>query len=348
MSHNEKFVSALFSRMVQCKPLLAKFLPDEDDLMHGEGLDHRELSNIITKEFPWPIGIELRRLLSGSMTDLNRGRLDQTLKTYERTLQFSAFVLVINLYEEHKKNSADLPSGFKIEFSKRFRVLTLGNYVWLINSIGNIFKKSSFELFMPEMAEFFSKPCIRNANLMVQDRNDLSHYLVNLNDDDIELKCVESFEKLGELLGDLAFLTNYPLVTIPQINVRKNRNSQVNFEHHLLLLNSASSNFYGTKRIFDQFTDTPSVLVIKNAKEMPTQSLNLSPLIIDTHYETIDSPEKKLKLKKDVLLYSKYDAGQPLISYVGTESIEKPDATFLSFYETLKEEFQDIYQTLSN
>lgn len=348
MSHNEKFVSALFSRMVQCKPSLARFLPDEGDMLQGDEMDHRELSNIITKEFPWPVGIELRRLLSGSMTMLNRGRLDQTLKTYERTLQFVSFVLVINLYEEHKKKGTVLPEGFKIEFKKRFMVLTLGNYVWLINSIGNIHKKQGFELFMTEMKDVFSKPCIRNANLMVQDRNELSHYLVNLTDEDIELKCVESFERLGELLGELAFLINYPLVTIPQINVKKNRNAPVNYEHHMLLLNSTSSSFYGTTRIFDQFTDTPSVLVIKNAKEIPTESLNLSPLIIDTHYETIDSPEKKLKLKKDVLLYSKYDDSQALLNYTGTESFERPDATFLSFYETLKAEFQDIYHTLSN
>jgi hypothetical protein len=348
MSHNEKFVATLFSQMMKCKPTLARFLPDESALLQGEEMDHRELSNIITKEFPWPIGIELRRLLSGSMALLNRGRLDQTLKTYERTLQFVAFILVINLYEEQKKNNVALPEGFKIEFNKRFRILTLGNYVWLIHSIGNIFKKQNMELFLPELKELFSKPCIRNANLMVQDRNDLSHYLVNLTDDDIELKCVESFEKLGELLGELAFLINYPLVTIPQIYVKKNRSAPVNFEHHMLMLNSASSSFYGTTRIFDRFTDTPSVLLIKNTKEIPTESLNLSPLIIDSHFETIDSPEKKLKIKKDVLLYSKYDAGQSLISYAGTESIEKPDATFLSFYETLKEEFQDIYQTLSN
>ncbi len=348
MTINEKFVSSLFQKMIEQKPSLSRFLPGDDELMSAEEPDHRELSNIITKEFPWPVGIELRRLLSGSMAELNRGRLDQTLKTYERTLQFVSFILVINLYEEVRKTGFELAGGFKAEFQKRFRMLTLGNYVWLINSIGNIFRKSSLKLFMHEMSDLFSKPSIRQAAVMVQDRNELSHFLVNLNDEDIELKCVESFEKLGELLGELAFLINYPLVTVPQIIVKKQRHGTGTFAHQMLMLNSASSSFYGTTRIFEQYTDTPSVLIIKNAKEIPTHSLNLSPLIVDTHFEPIDSPEKKLKLKKDVLLYSKYDPAQSLLIYAGTESFEKPDATFLSFYDTLKTEFEDIYHTLSS
>lgn len=332
--------------MVETKPSLSKFLPSEDELIE-DGMDYRELSNIITKEFPWPIGIELRRMLSGSMADLNRGRLDQILKTVERSVQFVAFILVINLYEELKKSTFELSAGFKSEFNKRFNLLTFGNYLWLISSIGNIFKREGLDFFLPELAVFDNRSSLKKVNLLLQDRNELSHHLVNPSLDDIDVKCVESLEILGELLSDLAFIINYPLVTIPQITVKKNRNSQGVFAHHMLMLNSTSSSFFGTTKLFNQFTDSPSVLLIKNTKEVPTQSLNLSPLIVDTHFEPIDSPEKKRKLRKDVLLYSKYDTSDGIIHYAGTESFEKPDATLLSFYINLKTELDDIINTFS-
>ena len=347
MNHNEQFVSILFDRMVQFKPSLSRYLVQDDDFMDAEETDYRELSNVITKEFPWPVGVELRRLLSGSMNALDRGRLDQILKTYERTLQFAAFILVINLYEESLKKELDIPDSFKNEFQRRFAVLTLGNYVWLISAIGKVFKDNGLTFFVEEMDGVFSKKSIKNAVLMVEDRNSLSHYLVNLTDEDIEVKCVESFEKLRELLSDLAFLINYPLVTVPQITVNNPRNGQASFAHHMLMLNSASSSFYGTVKVFDNYAHSPSVLLVKNRKEVPGHSLNLSPLIIDTHFETIDSPEKKLKVKKDVLLYSRFDSKNYVVRYVGTEAIEKPDVSVLSFYDNLRTEVRDIFQKLS-
>lgn len=347
MNHNEQFVSHLFDRMVQLKPSLAKFLASDDDFMDAEETDYRELSNVITKEFPWPIGVELRRLLSGSMTNLNRGRLDQILKTYERTLQFLSFILVINLYEEALKNKLTISDAFKNEFQRRFTLLTLGNYVWMVDAIGKVFKENQLSFFVEEMEGIFSKKFIKASTLLVEDRNNLSHYLVNLTDDDIELKCVETFNKLKELLCDVAFLINYPLVTIPQITVNNPRNSEVSFTHQMMLLNSASSSFYGTEKVYNNYANSPSVLLVKDRKELPNQSLNLSPLIIDTHFEPIDSPEKKLKVKKDVLLYSKFDSKSCNVRYVGTEAIEKPDVSVLSFYEGLKTEVNDIFQKIA-
>jgi len=71
-----KNLSVVFFRsMITYKPKLEAFL-DEND----EDFDIRELSNNLTKSFPWPIGIELRRLLSGNMERLDRADLTSCLK----------------------------------------------------------------------------------------------------------------------------------------------------------------------------------------------------------------------------------------------------------------------------
>jgi len=50
--------------------------------------------DLIIKNFPWPVGVELRRLFSGSMRQLDRMRLDQIFKTIERSMQFLSFVML--------------------------------------------------------------------------------------------------------------------------------------------------------------------------------------------------------------------------------------------------------------
>ena len=68
--------------MVKYKPALSKYLiADEDEEI--EDIDFRILGEQIIKYFPWPIGVELRRLFSGFMRQPDRSRLDQIFKTIE-------------------------------------------------------------------------------------------------------------------------------------------------------------------------------------------------------------------------------------------------------------------------
>ena len=77
--------------MAEQRPSLQKYLvaDEEEDL-----IDHRILGDLLIKSFPWPIGVELRRLFSGTLQRPDRGRLDQIFKTIERTMQFISYVLV--------------------------------------------------------------------------------------------------------------------------------------------------------------------------------------------------------------------------------------------------------------
>ena len=91
---NEELIRSVFVEMAKYKPSLAKFTILEED-----EVDCRLLCNQVIKNFPWPIGVELRRLFSGTMWQLDRMRLDQIFKTIERSMQFISFRMVAQLWQ---------------------------------------------------------------------------------------------------------------------------------------------------------------------------------------------------------------------------------------------------------
>jgi hypothetical protein len=73
----------------------------------------------------------------------------------------------------------------------------------------------------------------------------------------------------------------------------------------------------------------------------PDDFLNLSPFIIDTRGEIIDSREK-FNLKKDIFICEGFANNN--IRYTGTEVTEEADLRSLSNYHELVEDFRQIIQ----
>ena len=337
---NEELIKAVFTKMAEYKPALQKYLiTDEDD---ADGLDTRVLGDLVIKNFPWPIGVELRRLFSGSMRQLDRARLDQIFKTIERTMQFISFVLVAQLWEERMKNEIELPEDFMHQFESRLSVLTLGNYAWLIRSICKVFSQNDTDHFIIEKKEIFNKKFFEMLDFWVPERNDIGHYQFNLTQDEVERRCVEYEEKLKSILMSISFLTRYKLVTVRQINVMKQKHKDAEFNHFFDLLNSSDSDFKGTEVKQNVFIDSNAVLILKDFKT-PREFLNLSPLIIDTRTEIIDTKDK-FSIKKDIFLFTKYQNNK--IFYVGTEVTGKCDLSFLSSYPELVAQFNEMMSTI--
>ena len=67
---NEELIKKVFHEMAKYRPGLARhvMMDDEDE----DEVDYRVLGDQIIKNYPWPIGVELRRLFSAGMRKLNR------------------------------------------------------------------------------------------------------------------------------------------------------------------------------------------------------------------------------------------------------------------------------------
>jgi hypothetical protein len=338
---NEELIRQVFQEMTKYRPVLGKYLiVDENE---DEEVDYRVLGDQIIKNFPWPIGVELRRLFSASMRELDRLRLDQIFKTIERTMQFVSFVILSQLWQDVIKKKIIIPESIAMEFENRVTILTMGNFTWLIRAIGNLYQDNNLEWFMPEINENFDKKFFAALDFWVPERNEIGHYQINLTQEEIEKRCVEYEEKLTFILLKIAFLAKYSLVSVREIKVLKPKNRNAKFHHLVDLLNSSDSDFTGKEIDEEKYSESHSILLMKSVKSIE-EYLNLSPLIIDTHSEVLDNKEK-FGIKKDIFMYTKFRNDQ--LMYVGTEVTEKCDLRALSNYGQLVEEFKELLAAIS-
>jgi len=341
-STNELLIQKVFQEMLKYKPSMQKMLIiDEDE--EEETLDPRLLGDMIIRNFPWPIGVELRRLFSASMRQLDRMRLDQIFKTIERSMQFISFLMICQLWKDAKEQKLTLPEGFRKEFGERIMVLSMGNYTWLIRAIGNLMQEKGIPWFIPEMGENFDKKFFAALDFWVPERNEIGHYQINLTNEEIEKRCVEYEEKLSFILEKLSFIAKYKLVSVREIKVIHPKNQEAKFNHLIDLLSSSDSGFKAQELEETKFAESSSVLLMKSLKTID-EYINLSPLVIDTNSEVIDDKEK-FDIKKDIFLYTKFRGDH--LMYVGTEVTEKCDLRSLHNYQNLVEQFKDMLATIS-
>jgi hypothetical protein len=340
-SLNEILIRKVFDEMLKYKTSLSKMVISDDE--EEELPDYRLLADLIIKNFPWPIGVELRRLFSGSMRQLDRMRLDQIFKTIERSMQFLSFVMLSQMAKSKEEGKLIIPGSFSKEFKNRFLILSLGNFSWIIRSVGNLYRDQKIEWFMPEMSDCFDNKFYGALDFWVPERNEIGHYQINLTQEEVEKRCVEYEEKLTFILQRISFLIKYKLVSVKEIKVIKSKNREAAFNHVFDLLNSSDSDFKANEFQESTFTESNSVLLMKNIKSLD-EYLNLSPLIIDTSTEVLDSKEK-FEIKKDIFMYSKFRNDQ--LMYLGTEVTEKIDLRSLKNYETLLREFRYLLSVIS-
>lgn len=337
LKNTETLIKEVFDEVVKHQPDLSVFSIASEN----KPINYRQLGNQLIENFPWPIGVELRRLFS--INQLGFDLMTQLFKTVERTLQFVSFTMVSQVVEEKKNNRIDIPENFRNSFQQRFQVLNLGDYIWLIKSLGNILKKQNIPWFMPEITTGMNEKFHQTLDFFVQQRNEHAHFQSNPSKSDVEMKCVLLQENLSTVLSRVAFLVKYKLVYIKEIKVIKSKNQEAHFHHNLDLLHSTHSDFSMEEIDENKYTESNSVLLMKSSRSIG-EYLNLSPLIIDTSSEIIDE-QRRFNIKKDIYLYSRFRNDQ--IDYNGTETTEVCDLRSLHNYSVLVEELKHIFTVLS-
>jgi len=235
-------------------------------------VDNRMLANFIIQDFPWPIGVELRRLFSGDRIKRDKQRAEQILIVAERTAQFLSFCLLAQYWNEQRQNPFDFSIDFQAQIGG-FRRPSFGVYVGIFRAIQNQLRDQGLSSFL-DIDKKSSENILAIYNDLVEKRNDVQHQKGNTSCEDLE-------KILIELLSELAFLVKYKLVTIKEIKVFSPRFKPVSFKHTISLLNSQHEDFNAVEQNFDFYFDSHSVLLLKGGNFQGSH-LNLSPFIIDT------------------------------------------------------------------
>lgn len=277
--------------------------------------DYRQKGQFLIQYFPWPIGVEIRRLLSADRLVQDNMRMEQIFKLTERSIQFLSFCLLADLWNNIEKDKSLVTPEIQ-EQIKQLSKPSMGTWVGLI--------RSSFKtLNQIEKGAFFDYQAINNkkivyyAEQLVQHRNRIIHTAEVADFDVLE-------ELLANLIQKLAFLTTYKMVTVKDIRVFCPRFSSPLFQHNFSLLNSTHVNFGAEKLDYSDFTESHSVLLMQDFKKTHTY-LNLYPFVIDT----TPFAEENNKLTKGVFMY--IGSQNNKLVYVGTDPVINIDFSQYDF-----------------
>lgn len=297
-------------------------------------IDNRMLANFIVQDFPWPIGVELRRLFSGDRKARDKNRVEQILKCAERVTQFLCFCQLVQLWEECRNNKIELTPDFNAQISN-FTRPSFGTYAGILRSTINIFHNSDIKPFLAyDEAGIKVSNLLKTTNELVAKRNQDRHMQVDLD-------CEEGENLLKDLLIKVAFLAKFKLATVKEIKVKNPKLKEATFKHTIKVLNSQHEDFSAVEHSFENFSESEAVILTKNFTN-PAEYLNLSPLIIDT--STVLDNKKIVGIKNGIYLYSMQKNGR----YVYTHSSVPESAPFneLPNFDLIEEQFIDMGKIL--
>lgn len=294
------------------------------------GVDTREISNRIIQSFPWPIGVEIRRLFSGDRREKNKERLEQALKVAEKATQFLALILLAQLWEEGRSKKIKITSDFHQQFMGIDKP-SFGIWAGIVRSIYLIFENENIHPFAdPFTKNYSSKSFMNQLTRLVESRNNEMHFYKQSDAEEVE-------EVLTDFLCNISFLVKYKLIAVSEIEVFKTRLSKVRFKHSLRILNSPHEDFSSEDKNFESFFESHAILLFKDYRS-PKEYLNLSPFLIDTSVylknERVDG------IKPGIYVYNGMRNGNFL--YYFTNGYEYAAMNTLPLFSELEKEFTDL------
>lgn len=278
---NEYIVAVLGTMAEYHKPIYRDM---EDEW--GDPRDPREFPELIIKNFPWPMGAQLRILVANldAMNQASLPRLHQLVYAYVSTAKFFSYVLLSQLWEEiNTSKLSPIPALEDLltlteETSKSY------DFVQLMQELKPAF--NNITPFIPEISAFWKKlengqPLHHAYEFLEGLRQAIQSEDASFSDEELVQHCNQAEYCLREFLKGLAFLAKYKLITVKNIALFKHRHQDALYRVQLGVLNAFDQEFL-RERTRDQniHTDSHSVILIKSLKDM-TQFLNLSPFIVD-------------------------------------------------------------------
>jgi hypothetical protein len=336
---NETLVQLVLKEMLKYKPSLQKVLSTGEE---EEFSDPRYVGQLVIRNFPSPIGVELRRLFSVSLRQPDKLRLEQIYFSIERCLQFISFIMVSQLWNEEREHRIIIPENFGREFGKRIQTLNIDNYVWIIRSIRLLFEDNQIIWFVPEIRNNLDNSFFKNSNFQTPAVNEPGQYYFDIQGAELESTCTESEEKLVSLLQKISFLCNYKLASIQNIRVIKAKYRAPQYLHAINVLGGDNTDPRSMEIVRDNCIESHSVLLLKSQITLD-EFLNLTPLVIDTGSFLIEDKEN-FDVKNDILLY--HEAKGNHLIYNGSEVTEKCDLRTLRNYPLILSQFKDMVETI--
>lgn len=271
---------------------MCKYNPDIYDQMMeqrgGERLkkDSRYYPEIIIRNFPWPIGSQIRLLRVADEANLER--LETLIGTYIITGKMLYYILLSDFWNQVRNSKIELDEDFKTGFPLNKEAYLQFDFWAEIPKIYTLFSNKGTTTFLPEFELLISaweklEGPFRKAHQFLQKlRLDLQK---KARESDVEKLCLQSEQALSILLKQAAFLARYRMLTVRNIGMEKTRLGKVMYELDMGALNALEDKGLGMYQDADNrrkasFSHSHSIILTVNENRLD-DSLNLSPFIMD-------------------------------------------------------------------
>jgi hypothetical protein len=249
---------------------------------------YRQIRREVPDNFPTPIGGHLKTLFQDS-SRIDLDRLKQFVTTYQTIIELLCFTMLSELWDAKFKDpdiliDKDYLTQFEDFFDLRADSYQSFPYIKLIETVSRIFNENKIEYFVQELKtvekNFIDKDDFYYALLFMEN---MKKKIIedNIEENEIEDFCHQTEEHFGIILKQLtAFFIKYKLTTIKHIEIIKYKHKDAKYIHERIMLDRFSEGTLDEKALWDSYTDSNSVILLKNAEDI-SEYMNLSPFLVD-------------------------------------------------------------------
>lgn len=235
--------------------------------------------------FPYPIASAFRWLLAEEYSDPGSPRLDQILATAEAISRFLGMVVLCECRDYAEDRGGAPPLALSGDFERQFRRPSWGSWLYFAREGLKWLNKAGVPgLLVVKLVDFYFERLPKESKAaqalgeLVTLRNGLEHGKIQLRyPHQFRKHCEEFYPRLEVVLEALAFLLDYELNFVSQIEVRKRRKKDPSYEHRFVKIRGADERFGGGPCKLSTALDSQTVIL---REPRSGHYLDLDPLLV--------------------------------------------------------------------
>lgn len=238
----------------------------------------------IVNGFPYPIASIFVKLRTDECLDPGPHRLKYLLATGEATARFLGVVSLCQARDYQEQANKTPPATLATGFKTKFKTIGWGNWLHIARESLRWLHQEQAELFVSEMNPDFSKKHLQDSDAplirLLSLRNGLNHERIKaMLPHEYQNLCEQAQADLEDLLQELAFLLDYELTFVSEIDVQKRRRYEPTYSHRFKLLAGNSDDFEGSRLNSKNLLDSDAV-ILRRQNQQAERHLNLDPLLL--------------------------------------------------------------------
>lgn len=376
---NSHLLETLFETFAKTNDAVARLYDDGADLEEDLG----QITHTLLKALPAPVSEHVRKLILPPTANTDstkiwsvagKMRLEQLVLTYQICMDFMAYVLLAQVWENALRSDLDFSKDKKWQTDLRAFLGSdteqrqYADYYSVLRMLREALEGVEKTPFIEELtelrSEFMENEDVKNACFFLETLRRQTEQLEQIPQAEIVSLCARAEESLATIFSKIGFLGNYMLATVRNIDVMKYRHTEVAEFNHMVV------KWHGTLGIYDKeyrkqldFMDNRSVVLLRlkngNGKQSNEKKggdfLNLSPFILDENtFERV--PDTSLS-KLYFFAGRDTESGQLFYKYVNEpreDIINLDDKEFYdrkkkaTKFQLAKEQFEAFFETVLN